>query len=65
MCIRDRSNNDNIIIGSVTSGTMSPTLGKAIGLGYVDNAYAKINTTIYIKIRNNLIKAMIIKPPFK
>ena len=59
------SNNDNIIIGSVTSGTMSPTLGKAIGLGYVDNAYAKINTTIYIKIRNNLIKAMIIKPPFK
>ena len=59
------SNNDNIIIGSVTSGTMSPTLGKAIGLGYVDNAYANINTTIYIKIRNNLIKAMIIKPPFK
>ena len=58
-------NNDNIIIGSVTSGTMSPSLGKAIGLGYVNSASAKINTTIYIKIRNNLIKAMIIKPPFK
>ena len=58
-------NNDNIIIGSVTSGTMSPSLGKAIGLGYVNSAFAKINTTIYIKIRNNLIKAMIIKPPFK
>jgi len=59
------SNKDNIIIGKVTSGTMSPTLGKAIGLGYVDSAYAKIDTTIYINIRNNLIKAMIIKPPFK
>jgi len=59
------SNKDNIIIGKVTSGTMSPTLGKAIGLGYVDSAYAEIDTTIYINIRNNLIKAMIIKPPFK
>ena len=59
------SNKDNIIIGRVTSGTMSPTLGKAIGLGYVDSAYAEIDTTIYINIRNNLIKAMIIKPPFK
>jgi len=44
---------------------MSPTLGKAIGLGYVNNSSSKINTTIYIKIRNNLIKAIIIKPPFK
>jgi len=59
------SNNDNIIIGSVTSGTMSPSLGKAIGLGYVNSTSAKINTNIYINIRNNLIKAMIIKPPFK
>ena len=59
------SNNDNIIIGSVTSGTMSPSLGKAIGLGYVNSTSAKINTTIYINIRNNLIKAIIIKPPFK
>jgi len=59
------SNKDNIIIGKVTSGTMSPTLGKPIGLGYIDSAYAKIDTTIYINIRNNLIKAMIIKPPFK
>jgi len=59
------SNKDNIIIGKVTSGTMSPTLGKAIGLGYVNSSFSKINTTIYIKIRNNLIKAIIIKPPFK
>jgi aminomethyltransferase len=56
---------DQIKIGRVTSGTMSPSLGKAIGLGFVDNSYAKTNATIYINIRNNLIKALIIKPPFK
>ena len=56
---------DQIKIGRVTSGTMSPSLGKAIGLGFVDNSYAKTNTIIYINIRNNLIKALIIKPPFK
>ena len=56
---------DQIKIGIVTSGTMSPSLGKAIGLGFVDNSSAKTNTIIYINIRNNLIKALIIKPPFK
>ena len=56
---------DQIKIGRVTSGTMSPSLGKAIGLGFVDNSYAKTNATIYINIRNNLVKALIIKPPFK
>jgi len=44
---------------------MSPSLGKAIGLGFVDNSYAKTNATIHINIRNNLVKAIIIKPPFK
>ena len=56
---------DQIKIGRVTSGTMSPSLGKAIGLGFVDNSYAKTNAIIYINIRNNLIKALIKKPPFK
>jgi aminomethyltransferase len=56
---------DQVKIGRVTSGTMSPSLGKAIGLGFVDNSYAKTNATIHINIRNNLVKAIIIKPPFK
>jgi aminomethyltransferase len=56
---------DQVKIGRVTSGTMSPSLGKSIGLGFVDNSYAKTNAIIYINIRNNLIKALIIKPPFK
>ncbi len=51
-------------IGIVTSGTQSPSLQKAIGMGYVNNAFAKEGTEIFIKIRENLVKAIIVKPPF-
>ncbi|MQP25931.1 glycine cleavage system aminomethyltransferase GcvT [Sphingobacterium faecium] len=51
-------------IGRVTSGTQSPTLKKSIGLGYVDNAFAKEGTEIFINIRNQSIKAKVVKPPF-
>ncbi|MEJ5148134.1 MULTISPECIES: glycine cleavage system aminomethyltransferase GcvT [Sphingobacterium] len=51
-------------IGRVTSGTQSPTLKKSIGLGYVDNAFAKEGTEIFISIRNQSIKAKVVKPPF-
>jgi aminomethyltransferase len=51
-------------IGKVTSGTQSPSLQKAIGMGYVNTAFAKEGTDIYIKIRDNSIKAKIVKPPF-
>ena len=56
---------DNSNIGVVTSGTMSPSLGKAIGLGYVSANSAKTGTIIYINIRNNMIKAVVSKTPFK
>ena len=52
------------VIGYVTSGTQSPSLGKAIGMGYVDNAYAKEGSEIFISIRDNKIKAKVVKPPF-
>jgi aminomethyltransferase len=52
------------IIGKVTSGTQSPTLGKAIGLGYVSTAFANIDTNIYIKIRDKLLHAKVVKLPF-
>lgn len=52
------------IIGKVTSGTQSPSLGKAIGMGYVDNKFAAIDSEIYISIRNTLIKAKVVKMPF-
>jgi aminomethyltransferase len=52
------------VIGRVTSGTQSPTLGKAIGMGYVSSAYAAIGTDIYISVRNTLVKAKVVKVPF-
>lgn len=52
------------IIGKVTSGTQSPSLQKAIGMGYVSKEFAKEGTEIYIDIRNNKIKAKVVKFPF-
>ncbi len=52
------------VIGKVTSGTQSPSLQKAIGMGYVETAYVKEGTEIYISIRDNKIKAKVVKPPF-
>ena len=58
-------NSKNEIIGKVTSGTMSPSLSFGIGLGYVKCGFEKIDTEIYIKIRKNIKKAIIVKTPFK
>ena len=52
------------VIGRVTSGTQSPTLKKSVGLGYVNNAFAKDGSEIYINIRNQKVKAVVKKPPF-
>jgi len=51
-------------IGIVTSGTMAPSVGKAIGLGYVTKENAKADSEIYIAIRNKHIKAKVVKLPF-
>ncbi len=59
--IVDKSNNK---IGLVTSGTQSPSLSKAIGMGYVNTAFAKEGTEIFISIRNTAVKAQIVKFPF-
>jgi aminomethyltransferase len=40
-------------------------LGKGIGIGYVQSSFAKIDTEIYIDIRNTLVKAKVVKFPFK
>jgi aminomethyltransferase len=52
------------IIGKVTSGTQSPTLNKAIGMGYVNKDFAKADTEIFIVIRDKAIKAKVCKMPF-
>ena len=52
-------------IGVVTSGTISPTLKKGIGMGYVQPAFAKVGTEICIQVRNKNLKAVVVKPPFR
>ena len=59
--IKDAAGNE---IGEVTSGTQSPTLGKAIGLAYVKSEFAGIGTEIFVDIRNQAIKATVVKTPF-
>lgn len=52
------------LIGHVTSGTQSPTLGRPIGMGYVKAEYAKPDTRINLMVRDNSVEAKIIKGPF-
>ncbi|WP_295335667.1 glycine cleavage system aminomethyltransferase GcvT [Flavobacterium sp.] len=51
-------------IGIVTSGTMAPSLGKGIGMGYVATEFAAVDSEIFIQIRNNKVKAKVVKMPF-
>jgi aminomethyltransferase len=52
-------------IGNVTSGTQAPSLQKAIAMGYVDMEHAKIDTLVFIKIREKLVAAKVVKMPFE
>lgn len=51
-------------LGDVTSGTQSPTLQKGIGLGYVPTVYSKPETEVFVKVRDRLLKAKVVKLPF-
>lgn len=51
-------------IGIVTSGTMSPSLKIGIGMGYVPTALAAPGSEIYVKVRDKLNKAQVVKIPF-
>ncbi|PRX39541.1 glycine cleavage system aminomethyltransferase GcvT [Salegentibacter salegens] len=55
---------DGKVIGEVTSGTMSPSLEKGIGLGYVPSEVAKFGNKIFIKVRKKSIPAVQVKLPF-
>jgi len=52
------------VIGKVTSGTQSPSLQKAIGMAYLQPAFAKEGTEIFIKVRDKSLKAKVVKIPF-
>ena len=51
-------------IGEVTSGTMSPSLGKGIGLGYVPSIFSEVGSKINVQIRKNAVPATVVKLPF-
>ena len=55
---------DGTVIGEVTSGTMSPTLSQAIGMGYVQSEFSKAGTEIYVEVRGKLLKSVVTKLPF-
>ena len=58
-------NKEGELIGHVTSGTQAPSLQKAIAMGYVKTNYAKIDTEVFIKVRDKLLKAKVVKMPFE
>jgi aminomethyltransferase len=60
----DIVNAEGEAIGFVTSGSQSITLGKGIGMGYIDTAYANEGDDIYIRIRKKDVPATVTKPPF-
>lgn len=51
-------------IGYVTSGTMSPSLERGIGIGYVNTPYTEAGTDISIDVRGKIKTAVVVKPPF-
>ncbi len=57
-------NAEGSVIGIVTSGTMSPSMNKGIGLGYVTVENAAVDSTIFIRIRKNDVLATVVKLPF-
>ncbi|XZF13588.1 glycine cleavage system aminomethyltransferase GcvT [Chitinophagaceae bacterium MMS25-I14] len=59
--IQDAAGNE---IGYVTSGTQSPSLGKAIGMAYVTKENAAEGTEIFVMIRDKAVKAQVVKIPF-
>lgn len=55
---------DGNIIGNVTSGTQSPSLNKAIGMGYIQTPLTAAGSAIMIRVRDKLIPAKVVKVPF-
>lgn len=55
---------DGAKAGLVTSGTLSPVLRRGIAMGYLPIGMAKIGNQVQIKVRDTLVPAEIVKPPF-
>jgi aminomethyltransferase len=55
---------DDAIVGEVTSGALSPTLGHPIALAYVEPEAAAVGTALTIDVRGSRVPATVVKPPF-
>ena len=53
------------VVGVVTSGAPSPTLGKSVALGYVPRSLSDVGQTLTILIRNKEVEARVVETPFK
>jgi aminomethyltransferase len=58
------TNEDGDVVGTVTSGTMSPTLGEPIALGYLPTELTDPGTTVNVVVRGTEKRATVVKPPF-
>ncbi len=57
-------NEERVAVGRCTSGSPSPTLGTAIGLGYVPADLSHVGQTLYVDCRGKLIQARVVETPF-
>jgi aminomethyltransferase len=56
---------DGVDIGRVTSGTMSPLSRECIGMGYADIEHTAVGSAIYVRIRDKIVQAQVVKLPFR
>jgi aminomethyltransferase len=59
--VMDASDN---VVGQVTSGTMSPSLGHGIGMAYLDRAVSALSTDLFVQIRSKRVACHVVKFPF-
>ena len=52
------------VVGKITSGCPSPTLGKNVAMGYVASGFNKTGTSLGVRVRGKLRKAEVVKMPF-
>lgn len=52
------------VIGKITSGTMSPMLGIGVALAYLETPYAKKDTEVFVAVRKRRLKAKVVRAPF-
>jgi aminomethyltransferase len=65
ICLKGNSADElGPVIGQVTSGTKSPTLGVSIAMGYVPTEQAAIGTRLMIDVRGKPVEAEVVKGPF-